>query len=1427
MRPRNASWLEHSNGRLAACLTAIWCAAATASPEGGTFIHGDGTITSYGGGVATVVELIGPDRFIIGWDDFDVAAGESVVFNGVNFTALNTINTGAPSSTWLIDGTINAPGGEVWFVNPAGVMFSETAVLDVGGLIAAAGSIDHGDFIAGNDVFNLTGHVSFAGTMQADNVLARRAVLMGHSVENSGLLKGEMIALASGDTIKLVDLGTRITLEIDGSALDAATPSVGTAASMSGQAAVANHGRIETAAGGQVLLASGDALGAALTPLAIEHDGEIASAGGQVEFIALDGAIRTDQVTGVPNAHVTNAGLIDTSSAQGAGTIALTGPAVVVGSSLRAQGGIDGSGGAVSIRGSGSVVLAGSEVAGWSDAGAGHAGTGSISTTGGGGGHSAGSILIDAGSGRAVGSTGAALTATGGVSGGDGGVIEIRGGELQWNARSRASAVNGEGGFVSWSATDALRITADGSTASADFADLLAGASGDSFIGSTLAQSLGYADTDMSVATNSLLTIESSIAGLPNGGPTRLTGDATFIGDRILLADATGATQLQAGGSLSLLGDVVMSNCDAVLSSGQRDGVSGTTFGGFIRAEGDYRGDLDLSSPGAVQIGGDVGFEGTEIGSLVLRSVGDMQFIDGNRAIRAIGDVTLASMDGGALAVSLNGDLQVRAEGDITFGDGLTITGNASLDARAGGHLENWAIEHIAEDLTFIGNTLENHSALTVGDALHLRATGGTLMTNSALDVGSDAQLAGMTGVDCLAPVTTGGDLSIDTSAGSVQIDGPLSAGGRLELTAGQDITSSADISTGASLDRGEVNIDAGGDIMLDGVLLAVGDDVHMQAGGSVDASQVEARSLDIEAGATTRLGDVTLSQTLQAQTGTAFELDGGLSATDVSVTAGSVNLAGGSSVTQTGEGDVQLTSGGDASLGGSINAEGHLTAQAGAIMTVSADVAANTAQLRADQQMHLDGATIASNASDVLGGTSLLIEAPVIEVSGSTTATSQSGIMQVSGAAGIAEVNVDAASLQMESMGGPLLFLASADGSGDLSLTSTNDVLYMGGDLGGTSPLASIDLEGAAGLQLGGVVPLNAEGTAYDVQVIRATGHVGLQTADVDAITDGVASIQGFSEHLDVISLEGDIELGRNQGMVQLGGLQLQAAGTIDVTDVTALGDLTLSANEVLIQRRDAMEIQDDDGSFVTSPQTAIVAGGVLTLDAQTLRFNGTGDDPLLGGLGGSIGVPEENLAEPDPFTRNDLVLEAANGPDELLLERLAQELDNIESAGDTIAAESQSTQSMPDFLLLEGNEAPLTEDALAQMGIMLRPLAQARGHASRLARPGEVTVDLVTGPGPAAVGRVVVTRTRLLRRQVDLAIEQWRGAWGGQEALPSQVVGEDDQKRVRRGLAAAWAHLRLAGLTSSEIDASKQFVLDRLVARGTSPELAVSLIN
>ena len=100
---------------------------AQGMPQGGEAIVGGATGISVPSGATTMNITSNTTNNIIGWEDFSIQSGETVNFDNKNY--LNLVR-GKGSS--FIDGTMTAGGGNIYLINPNGVIFGEGAKVDVG-----------------------------------------------------------------------------------------------------------------------------------------------------------------------------------------------------------------------------------------------------------------------------------------------------------------------------------------------------------------------------------------------------------------------------------------------------------------------------------------------------------------------------------------------------------------------------------------------------------------------------------------------------------------------------------------------------------------------------------------------------------------------------------------------------------------------------------------------------------------------------------------------------------------------------------------------------------------------------------------------------------------------------------------------------------------------------------------------------------------------------------------------------------------------------------------------------------------------------------------------------------------------------------------------------------------------------------------------
>jgi len=116
-----------------------------ANPTGPTLVSGSALISNPS---ANVMQVVNTPGTIIDWNAFSIADGETTRFVQLNAASavLNRVTGNNPSS---ILGRLES-NGRVFLVNPNGIVFGGSSVVDVAGLIASTRDISNENFQAGN-----------------------------------------------------------------------------------------------------------------------------------------------------------------------------------------------------------------------------------------------------------------------------------------------------------------------------------------------------------------------------------------------------------------------------------------------------------------------------------------------------------------------------------------------------------------------------------------------------------------------------------------------------------------------------------------------------------------------------------------------------------------------------------------------------------------------------------------------------------------------------------------------------------------------------------------------------------------------------------------------------------------------------------------------------------------------------------------------------------------------------------------------------------------------------------------------------------------------------------------------------------------------------------------------------------------------------
>ncbi|WP_158762622.1 YDG domain-containing protein [Paraburkholderia acidiphila] len=231
--------------RLVAILLAgapfLWVGVAYAAggPSGGQIVSGTGTIQQSGS--TTTIQQTSP-TLQLNWRSFNVGAGQTVDFvqPGSSSVAVNRILGSTPSA---VLGNLNA-NGQVWLINPNGVLFGPSARVNVGGIVASTLDVDPGSLGSNTRRFsgNGQGSVVNQGTITAAD--GGYVALLGNRVSNQGIISARLgtVALAGGSAATLTFDGSRLVhIQVDASTLDN----------------LAENRQLIVADGGQVIMTAG------------------------------------------------------------------------------------------------------------------------------------------------------------------------------------------------------------------------------------------------------------------------------------------------------------------------------------------------------------------------------------------------------------------------------------------------------------------------------------------------------------------------------------------------------------------------------------------------------------------------------------------------------------------------------------------------------------------------------------------------------------------------------------------------------------------------------------------------------------------------------------------------------------------------------------------------------------------------------------------------------------------------------------------------------------------------------------------------------------------------------------------------------------------------------------------------------------------
>ncbi|MBL8345139.1 MAG: filamentous hemagglutinin N-terminal domain-containing protein [Rubrivivax sp.] len=751
VRPRSGS----SRPRLTALAAALFAAGlsgfgglgtlpAAAAPEGGTVRAGSATIQH--NGAQTRIDQ-SSQRAVIDWRAFGVGAAEQVLFVQPSAQSA-TLNRVTGEQLSVILGRIDA-NGQVFLVNPNGVVFGRGAQVNVGGLVASTANVGNADFMSGRLEFREPGRAG-AGILNQGQITAAEGglvALVAPHVRNDGVIQARLgrVTLGAGDTFTLDLYGDGlISLAVDPTRTGPMTDAEGRPVA----SLISQPGRIE-ADGGRVVLVSAATARTALDQV-INLSGTVRAdtvqqQGGRIVLMAGGGAAT---VSGELSAQGHGAG-------QAGGRIEVLGDRVTLASGAR----LDASGTA-----GGGTVHVGGDWQGRGDTP--RAGTTTVaagaSIAADARGQGAGGEVVVWSDGRTAYAGG--ISARGGAAGGDGGRVEVSGrGTLDFAGTVDAGAAPGLGGAAG-------SLLLDPEVMNIGLAE------------ASLISRVLRTGTSATVSASQDILVGATIDGrgrVAGGGLTLSAGRDILVNEFIVTANGavrldatTGTVRIAAGRGIFTGNAPITVNTGGDLSAG----ALVTTGALSLRSTG---GSIDLDTPldatlGAVTV---TAAQDVRINQPVL----NLRNGSGFTAL-AGGDIVVnAQIDGrSANAGAASGAVDLSAGGSVRFNESV-VTQLADIRARAiTGSIVTAAGQGLfslapagtpagAIDLS-AGADFTTGVASTTG-ALRLTSTGGAV----TIGQGIDATVGAVT-------ITAATDANLDTDIVNLRSGAPLL------VTAGRDI---------------------------------------------------------------------------------------------------------------------------------------------------------------------------------------------------------------------------------------------------------------------------------------------------------------------------------------------------------------------------------------------------------------------------------------------------------------------------------------------------------------------------------------------------------------------------------------------------------------------------------------------------------------
>lgn len=1198
-------------------LFALLSLPAAATPTNGTIVAGGagGSIVPSG---ADITVNTGTDaKIVIDWDTFNIANGETVLFNQLNNQSIALNRVVGPLAQSTIDGILQS-NGHVWIMNSAGVAFGANANVDVGALLATTADISVANFMATDPTSGTFTFTDAGGTGAiivangADLDTTGLLALVAPMVTNSGDLTSSHgdVLLGGAEAFRIKFASTA---RNNGAAFNEllVTDFIidGGSSTAAAGGDVVHQTSTGRAIGGRVLAnASRVGGGAFLNMEGLVEAQDVGTLSGDVMLLG-----GVDLTGGALGATATDAVKSDNMTIVAPGTGTAMGTAVTLGTNP----GPASTGGGTSSTGSVSITATAGDVTANGGFTA-TTGTIDISATGNvdvGDLLAPGNITVTGadidlvGTNRSVNATSGAVSLTangGGVNNvSSSGVVDIDGDSVTISGALTGTAVD--------VLADAGNLTANNVTATAGNASVVASSNIDvddvTATGRVDVGSAGQPTQEIDVGDVSgdagvqIFGTDVDLTG--TNGSVRSTAGNVGITATVGANDisASGAIDIDANGLVQVFNDVNAGGnitIDSATSTVRSLSGNVTTTSGSVAINTPGAIDLnDVSGTTTVQVtstGSTVDIGDVSGPSGVTVSGTDIDFTGTNKDIVAsAGTVSITATGGGANNISSTGALDIDGN-VVTLSGNTTAAGDITIDAATGNVSTNGSIISTGGLVSIVANA--GNAALQAIQA----ATGVTLTANqisatsiqgTLVDIDADAGTVTANGV-----TATGGSVAID-AAGIIDVDAVsattsvriVSTGGNAtpqSVQAGTDVTIAGSQVGATTVQGSSVDIDAtAGTVTANGVT-ATGGSVAVDATGAIDVDDVSATTSAriVSTGGAVDVGDIS------AVTGAT------VSGTDIDLTGanGSIQVTtGGANLTATGGGPNNI------SAAGAMDIDAHQVNLSGATTATSIDIDATNGPVT--------GNAVTATAGSVSIDSSNGVDLDDVTATTTVRVVSTLGAVDVGNVTGPDGVTISGTDIDLTGAGGSV---QSANGTTSLAAT--------GGGANNISAAGAMDIDGNSIVLSGPVVGGGAVNLTADVGDISSAGVLDVTGTSV-AVSGPVNGNGGVALTATTGNVGADSAIASAAGTVALSAVN----GDIDVTSVSGatgatftaqdidftgsinagVGPASLTATAGDISTPGLLDI--DGGSIVLSGP--VQAGTGIDLDASTGGISATGD--------------------------------------------------------------------------------------------------------------------------------------------------------------------------------------------------------------------------